>query len=516
MAQRPVPLAWPGACVALALACLTLGTLATVLTHAGTARLQPADWAALRFTLLQAALSAVLSAALAVPVARALARRQFPGRGAVISVMGAPFLLPVIVAVLGLLAVFGQTGLVNRALAAVGAPGLSIYGLQGVVIAHVFLNLPLAVRMILSGWQAIPAERFRLAAALGFGSAEVFRHLEAPMLRRILPGVVMVVFLVCLTSFAIALTLGGGPRATTVELAIYQALVFEFDLGRAAALAALQFLLCGAVALAASRLQLPDAFGAGLDRPVARWDARGPWLRALDAAVIAAALAFLLVPISLVVARGLPGLAGLPPQVWAAAARSVGVALCSTLICMAMALALALAIQRGRGAAWIETAGMLPLAASAMVLGTGLFLILHPLIAPERLALPVTVLVNAAMALPFALRLILPRLATVETAHGRLADSLGLSGAARLRWLILPRLRPVLGFAAGIVAALSMGDLGVIALFAGQADPTLPLLVQRLMGAYRMDQAMSAALLLVCLSFALFLIFDRGGRDAYA
>jgi thiamine transport system permease protein len=161
-----------------------------------------------------------------------------------------------------------------------------------------------------------------------------------------------------------------------------------------------------------------------------------------------------------------------------------------------------------------EAAGMLPLAASSLVLGTGLFLILHPVIAPQRLALPVTALVNAALALPFALRLLLPALRGIEAAHGRLADALGLTGLARLRWLVVPRLRPVLGFAAGVVAALSMGDLGVIALFADQGAATLPLLVQRLMGAYRMEAAAAAALVLVALSFGLFWCLDRGGRHA--
>ena len=47
---------------------------------------------------------------LAVPVARALARRRFPGRGLLVTLLGAPFLLPVIVALLGLLAVFGRAG----------------------------------------------------------------------------------------------------------------------------------------------------------------------------------------------------------------------------------------------------------------------------------------------------------------------------------------------------------------------------------------------------------------------
>ena len=159
---------------------------------------------------------------------------------------------------------------------------------------------------------------------------------------------------------------------------------------------------------------------------------------------------------------------------------------------------------------------MLPLAASSMVLGSGLFVILDPLVAPERVALVVTGLVNAAMALPFALRLILPALGAVEAAHGRLADAMGLAGWARMRWLILPRLRRVLGFSLGLSAALSMGDLGAVALFASQDQATLPLVVQQLMAAYRMEEAAAAALVLVVLAFGLFWLCDREGRDAAA
>ena len=78
--------------------------------------------------------------------------------------------------------------------------------------------------------------------------------------------------------------------------------------------------------------------------------------------------------------------------------------------------------------------------------------------------------------------------------------------------VVYPRTRRALGFAAGIAAALSMGDLGVIALFADPTVETLPLLLYRLMGAYRMDQAAAVALVLVTLSLAIFWAFDRGGR----
>ena len=308
-AQQLIPPGLAGVAAACVVAALTLGTAGVVLMQADwPVRLTPADWAAVRFTVLQAALSAIASVALAVPVARALARRRFPGRDTLITLLGAPFILPVIVAVMGLLAVFGRAGIANQALAFLGLPPVSIYGLHGVVLAHVFFNMPLAVRLILQGWSEIPGERFRLAATLGLGPGAVFRHLEWPMLRAVLPGAAMVVFLICLTSFAVALTLGGGPRATTVELAIYQAFRFEFDLGRAAVLAAVQFGLTGAAAAVALALARPAGFGAGLDRAVARWDARSAGLRVLDAAMIICAAAFLVLPLAMIVLRGMPSM----------------------------------------------------------------------------------------------------------------------------------------------------------------------------------------------------------------
>jgi len=110
------------------------------------------------------------------------------------------------------------------------------------------------------------------------------------------------------------------------------------------------------------------------------------------------------------------------------------------------------------------------------------------------------------------LRALSPALRDIENDYGRLADSLGLTGWSRMRLLVLPRMRRPLGFAAGLAAALSMGDLGVIALFADPESATLPLQMFRLMTAYRMGDAAGAALVLLVLSLCLFWIFDRGGR----
>ncbi len=514
MANRPQPLSLEGAgrVVAATLLILLLGALVAVATQ-GHDRWQfrPADWAALRFTVLQALLSALLSVGLAIPLARALMRRRFPLRGLAIVLLGAPFLLPVLVAVLGLLAVFGRTGLVSQGLTSVGLAPLDIYGMQGVVLAHVFFNLPLATRLILQGWLAIPAEQLRLAHALGFQPSDIQRHIEWPMLRGILPGLFLVVFLICTTSFAVALTMGGGPRSTTLELAIYQAFRFDFDLGRAAILGAVQVGLCG-LAVLALRGVPPIATGLeGLGRRPPRLPLTGPAIRTQDILLLVAGLGFLLLPMGMVLLRGLPHLADLPAQIWTSALRSLGVAGLSVCLMLAFALPMATALAR-RDAGWVALAGALPIAVSPLLLGIGAFIALRPWMDPASVVLPLTALVNAVLSLPFVLRTLAPSLRQIEGQHGRVALHLGLSRWAWLRWIVLPRLARPLGFGMGLTAALSMGDLGVITLFADPDRGTLPLAIYQLMGSYQMDAAAAASAVLLGLTLAVFWAFDQGGR----
>jgi thiamine transport system permease protein len=516
MAARAQPLSalhWTGAALTALVLLAILGPLVAVALRAELpAALAPSDWAAIRFTLLQAALSAVFSVGLAVPVARALARRSFTGRRVLVTLMGAPFILPVIVAVLGLLAIFGRNGVVNSALTWLGLPPVEIYGLHGVVLAHVFLNLPLAVRLLLQGWLAIPSERIRLAASLGFDDAAMRRHFERPLLLATLPGALLLIFLICTTSFAVALILGGGPRATTVELAIFQAFRFEFDLGRAALLGVIQVLICVVAGALALRFVRDRMLGAGLDRPPVAWPGDSHLRRGLDVWWIAIAGGFLILPLVAVTLRGLPEVAGLPAPVWQAAVRSVVLALCSSAMAVALALPMALLITRLRWSGGVEVIGFLSIAVSPLVIGTGLFILLFPIANPATLALPVTGCVNALVSLPFLLRALTPEIRTAELTQGRLADALGMRGLARFRHAILPRIRRPLGFGAGLAAAFSMGDLGVIALFSNPGQGTLPLEMYRLMGSYRTDDAQGAAVLLMALTLALFWMFDRGGR----
>ena len=279
----------------------------------------------------------------------------------------------------------------------------------------------------------------------------------------------------------------------------------------------IQFSLCAVLSMLTVFATRKYDMTLGLDSPPKRWDGRGLSVRIFDAGVLILTAGFLFLPLGAIALRGLAGLLVLPDTIWRAGLNSVLVAGAAMVITIAMTLALSnLIIRLSRTQAGIgrviESFGVLILSASPFVMGTGLFIIINRFINPFDVALGVVILVNALMSIPFALRILLPAMIRAEASYGRLGTSLGMSAPTRFRLCIWPRLRRPMGFAAGLALALSMGDLGVIALFAPPNLETLPLLMYRLMESYQIAAAGGVALCLVGLSFGLFWLCDKGGR----
>ena len=479
-----------------------------------------------RFTLWQAALSTLLSVAPAILVARALARHPaFAGRGLILKLFALPLALPAIVAAMGVLALLGRAGLFADALGAwTGARWQGIYGLGGILVAHVFFNLPLATRLFLQALEAVPADQWRLAAQLGMGPRSSFRLIEWPALRGALPGVAGLVFMLCITSFTIVLTLGGGPAATTLEVAIYQALRFDFDPARAVALTALQVALTVAAVALLSRLGADMAGDASLPVAPRRPAVAGGAERAVNAVLILASLAFVAGPLAAVVVAGLKadlGRLAAEPAVHRATLTSLALAFSSALLCVALSLSLAaarraMATKRRPDARpsflerMLDTGAGFVLVVPPIVIGAGWFVALRGTGQVFAVAPVMVVAVNAVMAMPFAIRVIRPAWDAASARHEKLAAQLGIAGLNRLRLIDWPAVRRPALTALAFAMALSLGDLGVIALFGSDSVQTLPYLLYARMGSYRTADAAGLALILGVVCLGLMMLAERG------
>jgi thiamine transport system permease protein len=483
-----------------------------------------------RFTLWQALLSTALSVIPAILVARAFNRHpQFPGRSLILRLFALPLALPAIVAALGVLSLLGRAGYLAEALSALAGtttwPG--IYGLSGILVAHVFFNLPLATRLFLQALETVPVDQWRLASQLGMGAAPVFRLIEWPVLRSALPGIAGLVFMLCVTSFTIVLTLGGGPRASTLEVGIYQALRFNFDPARAVALTLVQIALTVAVVFALSLLGASLTGEAALSIARRRHLSPGTSESVVNAALILLAAIFVIGPLGAIVVSGLGadlGRLATSAAVLRATATSLVLAILSAMLAVALCWSLA-AGRRRLGAArrnspagvlerLIDSGAGLVLVVPPIVIGSGWFMLLRQSVDVLALAPVMVVAVNAAMAMPFAMRAIRPAYEAAGDRHDRLAAQLGIGGWNRLRLIDWPALRRPVMTALMFAMALSLGDLGVIALFGSDAVQTLPYLLLASMGSYRTADAAGIALLLGLVCLALTLIADHLGKDS--
>lgn len=476
----------------------------------------------IRFTVWQATVSTALSLLLGLFIALALVRQpRFPGRRLLLRVMELSLVLPTIVAVSGLVAVYGRHGWLTAIVEQWTTVRWNLYGLNGIVLAHVFFNAPLAGRILLQALESVPAPRRRIASQLGLKGRWLWRTLDWPAVRRVLPGVAALVFTLCFTSFAIVMTLGGGPASTTLEVAIYQSLRFEFDFGRAALLAVVQLLICGALWFLMVRRSLSANLSPAREFPesIPRPDSQGV-RRLQDVALLLCFSLFLLLPLAAVLFRGLPGLAtvaingGQPlNEMTEATLRSFAIALPAGAFSVFSGLLVLSMSSRGGGhlSRLSSVATAVPLMVPPIVLGTALFLLLRPSLGNSYDGLALVALINGVMALPFVTQLMRGPLNNLDKSTVRQADQLGLRGWYRWRWLHWPRLKRPLALAMAYGTGLSLGDFGVIALFGTPGQPTIPVLLYQQLGSYRMDLAAGTALWLVCLLLLVFAAFSLPG-----
>jgi thiamine transport system permease protein len=515
----------PGTLVAVAIVALVVGGFLALATVGGEKpalfSIGPYLWRILAFSIVQAALSTILSLALGTVLALALARRRFPGRDVVLTLLGTTMVIPSIVAVFAVFSVYGRSGWVADMLSLLGwKSSFSIFGYPGILIAHVFLNAPFVARILLDSLSLVPAEHWRLATVFGFKPAHVFRHLDWPVLRAELPGLAGFVFLLCFKSFAIVLALGGGPSRSTLEVAIYEALKIDLDFGRAAWLSLIQLCIC---------LTLTGILNWALTRPptahtirglIKRPDAQDGRLRILDSAVLVAGTLFI-APLALSLLSGLSNMFDvLDADLLRAFVTSIVIAAVAATIACALALALASAARRWRIvmrspriAAFYDFLPNTLLAVPPFALTAGLFLVIRRFADPSSAGFILLPLVNGLAAIPFAYRSLAPRLLTAEERYGRVAASLGITGIAKLGIMDWPLLKRPFGAAFALAMALSFGDFGIVALFGGEDLRTLPYLLYERLGAYRLDEASAIGLFIVLVAF---LLAHVSGRLSHA
>lgn len=501
------------------------------------------------FTTWQAAVSTVLTLALAFPGAYILARFRFRGKSLVRALATLPFVLPTVVVAAAFIALIGPTGVVNNGLRTLlnldFAPIQLNQTVWIILLAHMFFNYSVALRLLSVYWQNLPPSLNQAAQMLGASPLRAFVEVTLPLLRPAITAATALIFIYCFTSFGVVVILG-GPRYATLEVEIYRQALHQFNLPVAAALSLWQllftFILMWVYTRTQARLVRPAHNGTqrAAERPV-----RTRRQKALVYGNVAAILLLTGSPLMALVARSFRGQSGwtlayygalftdradslffVPPG--KAALNSVLIAVMAMIVSVTLGLIAAQILtgweknaRRASVARALDALLMLPLATSAVTLGLGYIIALARPPLNLRSSVILLPLAHAIVATPFVLRSVLPGFRSILPSLREAATMLGADSWRVWREVDWPLIRRPLLVGALFAFTISMGEFGATVFLARPETPTMPVAIYRFLGRpgalnYGQAMAMSVLLMAICaIAFVVIEHFRFGGEGEF-
>jgi iron(III) transport system permease protein len=188
-------------------------------------------------TLLLALLCAVASTTLGLACALIATRTGFRHKRILRILTVLPIITPPFVLGLGLILIFGRSGLVNQLLEWAFAiePARWIYGMQGVLVAQVFAFTPIAFLVLIGVVEGVSPGIEEAAQTLRAGRWRVFADISLPLMRPGLANAFLVSFIESIADFGNPILLGGNFSVLSTEI-FFSVVGAQLDEGRAAAL----------------------------------------------------------------------------------------------------------------------------------------------------------------------------------------------------------------------------------------------------------------------------------------
>ena len=468
------------------------------------------------FTFWQAAVSTALTLLVALLPTYVLARYSFRGRRVLMAVTTVPFVLPTVVVGAAFIAIL---------------PAAWRGTARAMIVAHVFFNIAVVVRLVGSMIAVIPRGLVGAARTLGASPVRAARFVMLPLLAPALWSAAAVTFLFSFTSFGVAVLLG-GPTHPTLEVEIARRATQLGDVRGAAALSALQLGLLAVVIVWTSRRQRRTALALRGTTAPRRPRTRGD--RMLVGIVSAAVTLLVGAPLVALVSRSFDAGSGWTLSAWtrlgttelrpgvglgidpiASVAASLRFAVVAASIATVIGLLAASAINTSPRIGKLLDAGlMLPLGTSAVTIGLGMLITFDMPPFDWRARWWLIPLGHALVAVPFVVRALVSVLRSIPRELRSAAATLGAT-PIRAWWHVDGHAlrRPLLA-GAGFSAAISLGEFGATTVLTRSGRETLPIAIGRLLGrAGALPRAQAFALATILLVLSVVVVMASGTHE---
>jgi len=136
-------------------------------------------WRSIGLTLYTSFLATIIAFFFGVPLAYVLARKDFPGKGLIESIIDVPVIVPHTVAGIALLTVFGRHGLIGS------TTSMSfVDAIPGIVVAMLFVSLPFLINSAREGFESVDPKLENIARTLGASRWGAFYRVSLPLASR--------------------------------------------------------------------------------------------------------------------------------------------------------------------------------------------------------------------------------------------------------------------------------------------------------------------------------------------
>lgn len=486
----------------------------------------------LLFTFYQAILSTFLTFALGLPAAILFSKFNFRGKSLLRALTAVPFMLPTVVVAAAFNSIFSPRGLFSFFF-----PSFILHPSPFILIliAHTFYNTSIVIRIVGNAISRLDPKLEASARSLGADTFHVWKDVILPILRPSLLAAALLVFMFDFTSFGVILLLG-GPQFATLEVEIYIRALQLPNLNLAALLSVIQLIFTLIFSILYSRTinqvstQTTPRFSTA--RPPKTFQEK------LFVAILALFLSsFFFLPLISLPIRSLTRLEAdrgqrdqvqygfttdyyqelfinrrgslfyVPPV--QAAANSLGFAGITVILSLALGYPAAYALAKPtRLEKILDPFLMLPLGASAVMMGLGFILSFGRLIA-SPFFIPIA---HTLIALPFVIRTLQPALASIPERLRQAASTLGASPFRVWQTVDFPILARATLSAATFAFTVSLGEFGATLLITRPEYPTIPIAISRFLsqpGGLNYGQAMAMATVLMLLTTLSILLIEK-------
>jgi len=446
------------------------------------------------FTIYQSFLSALISLIIGSIFAYYLKRNSEVGIiKLIVNLLSILFVMPTIIIVLGMLTFFSSF--------------TNIYGPFGIVFCHVILNLPLATRIIYQSLNDISGNEYILAEQMGLKKFETFLATEWQIIKKNAPSLFALIFFICFVSFTPVLILGGSPKYSTIEVSIYQSVVFLNNYNTAFYLLILQLLICSIIFFLTFKNFKSENFFLD-DRKIHIKNEIYFRNKLTDYSIIIfISLTLFISPIAIFF-RGI----NLKFFEVFSSNYFLSSLLDTFLICFGsgiLSLLLTLNILQilDKSKKSYEYLLYIFLVLSPGIVSVGYYVVINNFLHLSVPSILIVIIINSLFSLPFTYNYLSPSYFRVSREHNDISGSLNIYGWKKTLLLDWPRLKVPIINAFCISSVLSASDLVIISFFGTNDLSTLTQTIYRLMGSYRMDEAYALTMILFLFCFFYFSFF---------